>query len=44
MLTNVILLHLQKNDANKIYYEFSYLFGEIYPDIVDEIKIFRLFH
>ena len=44
MLTNAILLHLQKkfDDANKIYYEFSYLFGEIYPDIVDEIKIFRL--
>ena len=30
------------DDANKIYYEFNYLFGEIYPDIVDEIKIFRL--
>ena len=42
MLIEAILLHLQKNynDAYKIYYEFCYLFDEIFPDIVDEVKVF----
>ena len=44
MLTEAILFHLQNkfDDASKIYYEFSYLFGDIFPDVVDDIKIFRL--
>ena len=43
MLTNAILLHLQKNLMMQIKYIMNLLsLWEIYPDIVDEIKIFRL--
>ena len=42
MLTEAILLHLQNNftKAYDAYYEFCYLFNDIFPDIVSDVKIF----
>ena len=42
MLTEAILLHLQNNltKAYDTYYEFCYLFNDIFPDIVSDVKIF----
>ena len=45
MLTNAILLHLQKNLMMQIKYIMNLAISlEIYPDIVDEIKVFGLTH
>ena len=42
MLTEAILLHLQNNlkKAYDTYYEFCYLYNDIFPDIVSDVKIF----
>ena len=43
MILNALLLHNQEsyNEANEVYDEFCYLFSEIFPNIIEEINIYK---